>query len=201
MKILALELSSAHGSLAWLDEDLDSVQEWPNDRKHSGQFFENLECTVKTFGAPDKIIVGLGPGSYAGVRIAIAAAIGLQASSRAQLLGYPSLCAIDCTEYCVIGDARRQSFFFARVRGNDVIEGPTLCNETELREKLAALEKSTPIFSSEKLPQFERVELRYPSASILARQAQTPKRKFTLPPLEPIYLREPHITMPKKNIA
>ena len=64
MKILALELSTARGSLAWLDEDdTDLTREWPNDRKNSAVFFENLAAMTEKFGAPDTIIVGLGPGS------------------------------------------------------------------------------------------------------------------------------------------
>src|SRR5437764_14851867 len=118
MKILALELSSARGSLAVAaDNNVDLVREWPNDRKNSGPFFEHLSEVQKQFGKPDTIIVGLGPGSYAGTRIAISAAIGLQAASNAKLLGFPSICAIDCDtpDYCVIGDARRNSFFYARI--------------------------------------------------------------------------------------
>ena len=90
MKILALELSTARGSLAWLDEDAAGFsRDWPNDRKNSGAFFENLADVTKKFGPPETIIVGLGPGSYAGTRIAISAAIGLQVSSRARLIGFP----------------------------------------------------------------------------------------------------------------
>ena len=33
MKILALELSTARGSLAWLDGEIEDGHEWPNDRK------------------------------------------------------------------------------------------------------------------------------------------------------------------------
>jgi len=200
MKILALELSSARGSVAWLGQD-ESFREWPNDRKNSGSFFENLTAFQKQFGAPETIIVGLGPGSYAGVRIAISAAIGLQAASKPRLLGFPSICAIECegNEYCVIGDARRQSFFFACVRANDLVEGPNLFTEAELRSKIGKLEGNMSIFASEKLPQFERAIVRYPSARILARLAQDSNRSFSLPPLEPIYLREPHITMPKAH--
>ena len=197
MKTLALELSTARGSLAWLDGDADVVREWPNDRKDSGPFFENLADVRKQFGLPDKIIVGLGPGSYAGVRIAISAAIGLQAASNAQLIGFPSICAIDSNEYCVIGDARRQSFFFARIRANEVVEGPDLHSEIELRDKIDKLGTNMSIFASEKLPQFERAIIRYPSALVLARLARDSNRNFSMPPLEPIYLREPHITVPK----
>src|SRR2546421_3126136 len=139
MKILALELSSARGGLAWRDGDkVDFERQWPNDRKNSGPFFEHLAEVQKQFGKPDTIIVGLGPGSYAGTRIAISAAIGLQTASGARLVGFPSICAIECdaAEYCVTGDARRQTFFFARVRENELVEGPTLTSEAEVREKL-----------------------------------------------------------------
>ena len=200
MKILAFELSTARGSLAWLDnDDVEFMREWPIDRKNSGAFFENLDAVTKKFGAPETIIVGLGPGSYAGTRIAVSAAIGLQLSSGARLFGFPSICAMKCDahEYCVIGDARRKSFFFARSREQELVEGPTLHSDSEVKMKLDTFEPAMPIFSSELLPQFERVVLRYPSALVLARVAQQPQHSFHFPPLEPIYLREPHITIQK----
>jgi tRNA threonylcarbamoyladenosine biosynthesis protein TsaB len=199
MKILTLELSTARGGLAWLNGEVVLVREWPNDRKHSGLFFENLTEMQKQFGLPEIIIVGLGPGSYAGTRIAISTAIGLQMAANARLIGYPSIGAIETeeNEYCVIGDARRNTFFFARIRINDLVEGPTLLSEAELKEKLDKLEDKMPIFSSEPLPQFKRTAVRYPSALVLARLAQDLDRSFSLPPLEPMYLREPHITRPR----
>jgi len=199
MKILALELSTPHGSLAWQDGEIEFEREWPNDRKNSAAFFENLQAARRKFGAPEKIIVGLGPGSYAGTRIAISAAIGMQLCCDARLIGYPSICAMQCDaqEYCAIGDARRKSFFFARILENEVIEGPTLFSELELKAKLESLEAGTPVFSSELLPQFYRPVISFPSALLLARLAKESRRSFCLPPLEPIYLREPHITMPK----
>jgi tRNA threonylcarbamoyl adenosine modification protein YeaZ len=202
MKILALELSTARGSLAWLDGKIEDGREWPNDRKNSSTFFENLNAITKKFGGPDTIIVGLGPGSYAGTRIAISVAIGLQLSSGAGLTGLPSICAIQCDarEYCAIGDARRKSFFVARIRGNELVESPLLFSQSELQAKLESLEPGIPIFSSEPLPQFERAVIRYPAALVLARLARVPHRSFSLPPLEPIYLREPHITFPKLRI-
>ena len=221
MKILALELSSAQGSLALLNGGEVAVsREWPNDRKNSGPFFEHLAEVQGRFGKPDVIIVGLGPGSYAGTRIAISAAIGLsfggtdsgpsdeqiQSMGRhrgrpsVRLIGYPSICAIECgvSEYCVIGDARRQSFFFSRTRESSLIEGPALMSEAELREKLDKVDKKMSIFATERLSQFERAEVRYPTAKVLGQIANDRMRNFVQPPLEPIYLREPHITIPKK---
>ena len=223
MKILALELSSARGSVALLNNhEIEFSREWPNDRKNSGPFFEYLVEMQKQLRKPDTIIVGLGPGSYAGTRIAISAAIGLSFGARRavnaspartaqkvghdsacpsiRLIGYPSICTIGCdaAEYCVIGDARRQTFFYARVQKNNLAEGPDLISEAELREKLDKVERKMSIFATEKVPQFERAEVRYPSAKILAQLANDADRTFTQPPLEPIYLREPHITIPKK---
>jgi tRNA threonylcarbamoyladenosine biosynthesis protein TsaB len=222
MKILALELSSARGSLALFNiGNVDFFREWQNDRKNSGPFFEYLAEVQKEFGKPDTIIVGLGPGSYAGSRITISAAIGLSMAGGTgsvpsderiklvgrhggrpsiRLIGFPSICAIDCdaAEYCVIGDARRQTFFFARVRDNNLIEGPTLMSEAELREKLDKVDDKMSIFATEKLCQFERAAIRYPSAKVLARLARDANRNFAQPPLEPIYLREPYITIPRK---
>ena len=200
MKILALELSSARGSLAWLDGDRDPVvRKWSNDRKHSGEFFENLQTVTNEFGRAEQIIVGLGPGSYAGIRIAIAAAVGLGIAWNAPLAGFPSICAIESTtdDYVVIGDARRQSFFWAHIRGRDLSDGPTLFTEAELKEKLDKLENSMPLFSPKELPQFPRAIIGHPSALVLAQIAQANKRCFAMPPLEPIYLRDPHITIPK----
>jgi tRNA threonylcarbamoyl adenosine modification protein YeaZ len=199
MKTLAIELSTAHGSLAWLEGEIEFTRDWPNDRKNSAAFFENLEAIRRKFGVPETIIVGLGPGSYAGTRIAISAAIGIQLSCDAHLIGYPSICAMQCDaqEYCVIGDARRKSFFFARIIKNEVIEGPTLSSELELKAKLESLDPATLVFSSEVLSQFHRPLISFPSALILARLAKESRRSFCLPPLEPIYLREPHITLPK----
>lgn len=199
MKILALELSSGRGSLAWLDDDEETfAPSFPNDRKHSGLFFENLQLCLQRGGSPNAIVVGLGPGSYAGVRIAIAAAVGLRAASTAKLAGIPSICAIETAacEYCAIGDARRGSFFFGRVRDGRIVEGPSLHSADELEMKV--METSGPLYASEPLPQFPKATVAYPSARRLAELAREQAGEIadTLS-LEPIYLREPHITVPK----
>ena len=201
MKILALELSSARGSLAWRDGDLEWARDWANDRKNSGEFFENLAEVRKQFGSPNRIVVGLGPGSYAGTRIAISAAIGMQLASKAELVGLSSLCAIECDspEYAVLGDARRQTFFLAQVRNRIMSAPPALLTEAALEAAVDSLRSRMPIFAVETLPQFDGVTVRHPSAQILARLAREPNRAFVLPPLEPMYLREPHITTPKRK--
>ena len=197
MKTLALEMSTAQGSIAWR-EDGEALFDgrFAADRKHSGAFFENVQQCLERFGRPEKIIVGLGPGSYAGVRIAIATALGLRSATKAKLAGIPSICALDVetADYCVIGDARRQTFFFAKIEGGRLIEGPILKTLTELEAKIG--ESTLPVYASEQLPQFPVAKLAYPSASRLVEIAGLYADNID-GALEPIYLREPHITVAK----
>jgi hypothetical protein len=76
-----------------------------------------------------------------------------------------------------------------------------LYSESEMKGKLDKLDSTIPVFSSDSLPQFERVVICYPSAVVLARVARESHRSFFSSPLEPIYLREPHITAPKMGIG
>jgi tRNA threonylcarbamoyladenosine biosynthesis protein TsaB len=197
MKTLALEMATAQGSIAWR-EDGEALfdDRFAADRKHSGAFFENVQQCLERFGRPEKIIVGLGPGSYAGVRIAIATALGLRSATRAKLAGIPSICALDVNpaDYCVIGDARRQTFFFAKIGDGRLTEGPILKTAAELEAMIGEL--TLPVYASEQLPQFPVAKLAYPSASRLVEIAGLYSDGID-GVLEPIYLREPHITVAK----
>ena len=194
MRTLVLELSSSRGSIACMEDGTEPfVAEFPNDRKHSGAFFDNLQRCIQRCGRADQIVVGLGPGSYAGTRIAIAAAIGLQAATGAQLSGVPSVCGIstEAAEYVVVGDARRQAFYFARVRHRRCVEGPLLCTREELEQRLQ--ETQCPVLSTEAVPAVPNVLIAYPSALLLGK---IDRDNVSPEPLQPIYLREPHITLP-----
>jgi tRNA threonylcarbamoyladenosine biosynthesis protein TsaB len=199
VKILALELSSGQGSIAWADGAGEPViSTFPNNRKDSGAFFRSLREVISSRPAADRIVVGTGPGSYAGTRIAIAAAIGLRAATGAELVGLPSVCAIptEQEEYCVIGDARRQSFYFAHVRHRECVVGPVLCDVAELSERIEAA-NSSPVFAAEPLAALPQAQVSYPSAAILAQLAASDHPNMAREPVQPLYLRDPHITQPK----
>lgn len=197
MKVLALELSSPIGSVALSGgDDGTALRAFPADRKDSGLFFENLRAIYETGDPPDLIVVGLGPGSYAGVRIAIATAAGLRIASGARLLGIPSICAIDRHEYIFAGDARRSSFFFAHVVDGCCAKGPVLASEEEMRAQLSQAGE-LPIIATQPLAQFERVTVEHPSASRLVELGQR-FEGASAETLEPIYLREPYITTPTR---
>ena len=202
MKILAIDLSAGRGSIAWSDEAGEAFDAtFANDRKHSGLFFENLQQTLQRFGTPELIAVGLGPGSYAGTRIAIATASGLAAATGARLCGVSSVRAFETEagDYSVVGDARRQSFFFAHVSGRECIEGPLLYTRDELLDRLGR--SAHPVLASEEIADLRAAILSYPSARVLAEIARRAPDAIATQPLEPIYLREPHITYPKTRAA
>lgn len=202
MKILAFDLSSARGSIAFRDGASESFAcDFPNDRKHSGVFFEQLKVCTRTCGLPGCIVVGLGPGSYAGTRIAIAAAVGLRTANQAQLIGMASVRALetDAPDYLVVGDARRNSFYFARVQQRRCLEGPLLCTNDELQERLAT--NNLPVFRSESIRGFESLSQAFPCARILAQIGAEEQTGAAEAPLEPIYLRDAYITQPKPVFA
>ena len=199
MTVLAIDTSTNHGTVALLaDGEMRLAETFIADRTTSSALFTVLERAVALAPRVDQVAIGLGPGSYAGVRIAIAAAIGLELGGGAQLVGIPSVAALetDATSYLAIGDARRETFYFTRVEDGVCVEGPLLVSESELRERLAA-HATLPVFTSAALAAFPDAQIALPSAARLARLAGAGRGITATGDLEPIYLREPHITLPK----
>ena len=198
MKLLGFDLSTRRGTIALLNGDnVLCARDWPNDRRNSAPFFTVLDEIICEHGAPEAIVVGLGPGSYTGTRIAISAAIGLQATTRAALTGLSSLSAVsEENEYAVIGDAKRASFSFAVISGGLFASEPDLLSQNEMNERISSI-TTMSIYTSDELPQFTTVQLRFPSARLLCLRAQRFPQNLARAPLAPIYLREPHITTPQ----
>ncbi len=202
MITLAIDTSTARGSVALLDGSALLFDEhFSADRRHSASLFTTLARVRDLAPRADRIAVGLGPGSYAGIRIAIAAALGLESALRATLVGLPSVAALetDAPRYIAIGDARRETFYWTEVEAGCCVEGPLLVSAAELRTRLAAA--TLPVFTSEALPAFPEAALALPSARLLARLAATGRGITATRDLEPLYLREPHITAPKPRSA
>jgi tRNA threonylcarbamoyl adenosine modification protein YeaZ len=79
----------------------------------------------------ERIIVGTGPGSFAGIRSAIAFAQGFALGRKCEVLGLPSPCAVAAQVYAganggefplaVVGDARRGKFWIALFEGLNLV--------------------------------------------------------------------------------
>lgn len=200
MTTLAIDTSTSYGSVAVLHEERLILDErFVADRSHSSSLFTILERAVAAAPAIDRIVVGLGPGSYAGIRIAIAAAVGMQIARGAELAGLPSVAALDTSarSYIVIGDARRETFYFTQVKNGLCTEGPLLLNEQAVRERLDLY--TGALLTTAPLPGFPAAEVALPSAARLAELSTKGRGVIVSDDLEPIYLREPHITLPKNR--
>ncbi len=195
MKILAIETSTSSGSVAIAEDgELHGERSFQSRRSHNSQIFAPLGEILED--DLDGIVVGTGPGSYTGVRIGIAAGMGLALARGIPLMGIPSTQAIDCEDstYAVVGDARRGDFFWSV---GDAIEVLAL-------EKLGfrALEWEKPIFTFDAKPPVAAAVVTSPRAAVLARSASVlDERKLNelaASPVEPIYLRPAFVTTPRK---
>jgi len=195
--ILALEASSDFASVAlWEGGSIVASREFASRRSLSADLFPVLASLLEGVSGVETIVVGLGPGSYAGVRITIAAALGLQSVWRCRLVGIPSVAAFGALRgnYQAIGDARRGTWYYAQVRDGQCVEGPRLLESAEhLRRAISSGEG--PVRTSEEIASEWNAEMVLPQAGLLAELAALDQGILQHTDLEPLYLRAPHITV------
>jgi tRNA threonylcarbamoyladenosine biosynthesis protein TsaB len=206
--VLAIELSTSRGKLAVVrDHEVLFQSEFTSQRSHNSQLFAPLHSALTIAGDDlDLIVIGLGPGSYTGVRIAIAAGQGIGMTRGIPTLGLPSIVAPDNANsngsFCLIGDARRDGFFVATICDNRVTnEGIQVCSASELQVWLSK-RQNFPVYTYDlKMVEISHAVLTYPSAIELAKLAQLTENGQSDLDLEPIYLRDAFITEAKRPWA
>lgn len=159
-------------------------------RGRGGGLFTALEEILKESPPLKRVVVGTGPGSYNGIRAALAVGWGISAVRGVPVVGVSSLLGLGEGSYCAIGDARRGQFYFARVEDGRFIEEPVLLEAAELRPKLEEY-PGLPIFACDTIAAVPEAQVRHASAARLAGIQGGEGRP------EPIYLKPPHITQPK----
>jgi tRNA threonylcarbamoyladenosine biosynthesis protein TsaB len=119
---------------------------------------ERAVASAGGWGSVDLVAVGLGPGSFTGVRIGIATAQGLVASGGAALAGVCTLDAVglglrrarpDVDAYLAVLDARRSEVFSAlySAAGERIWE-PAVSTPAELAERVGQLPQPPPAAGS-----------------------------------------------------
>ncbi|CAN2218930.1 COG1214 Inactive homolog of metal-dependent proteases, putative molecular chaperone [Candidatus Nanopelagicaceae bacterium] len=116
--------------------------------------------------APERVVVGMGPGPFTGLRVGIAFARTFALSREIPLIGVCSLDAIDTgkSDYTVAIDARRKEIYWARFEGGIRVEGPFVSKPEEVKDFIIDL---------------------YPNARTLVTLAESQNES------EPFYLRRP----------
>lgn len=135
MKLLAIETSAATGGIALLDgQEVIAERTLQLSRTASTlllpaitELFESQSWSLETLEA---IAVGVGPGSFTGVRIGVATAQGLAAAAGLNICGVPSLlglveqASIEPAKIAVLRAAPAQELFFMLYDG--AVEGHTI---------------------------------------------------------------------------
>lgn len=198
MTILALETSTPRASLA-VFRGGEIIREWAfqSDRAHNARLFQPL-AEALDIADPDLLAVGTGPGSYSGIRVAIAAALGIALARRLPLVGWPSLTAFDIAEDgFVIGDARRGACFIAPLANARLAAPP----EIVPREELVARTAHSRLWTLDSSPPLPSAIVVAPTARWLARRVavldESERAALAAITPEPIYLRAPFITTPR----
>ena len=207
MKVLSLELSSSRRAvgLADLESALPATEvglESGTDPRRTSAFglIEKVLALSEGKQSVARLAVGLGPGSYTGIRVAISIAQGWVAARPIEIVGIPSVDIL-------VEQVRRQgvrgsiSFAFDAQRGEVYLaryvfaesdpatldHGLRLMSLTEADERLAAGERIVGPDLEKLLPQVTPL---FPSAAVLAELARTSTNRIAPEALEPVYLRE-----------
>ena len=194
MKTLALEFSSPRRSVAVLDSNtlLAEQSETAGENVPPLQLVERALTAAKILrGEIECIVVGLGPGSYTGIRGAIALAQGWQLANGVKLLGVDSAAAVTVQareekisgDFCVVIDAQRGEFYVA---GSTPDQSLRLVTADEMKLIAAS---GVRLVGPEVTKWFPGAREIYPTASALGILAASRTNFITGENLEPVYLR------------
>ena len=206
MKILALEFSSAQRSVAVVVDGhvRGRTQETGT---HESRALSLIEAALDAAGLErenvDCLAVGLGPGSYAGIRSALALAQGWQLARGTKILGISSVESLAAQASAekihgyvnILIDAQRNEFYLARYEVN-----ASACREmAPLRlagreEVLALVRAGETVLGPEVTSEWSAARQLFPDAAMVG-QLASQRSDFVLGErFEPIYLRETRFT-------
>ena len=207
---LFIESSTPRASLALLRGSAVVFEEtFTGDRSHNALLFAPLERALAALEPGEslaEVVIGTGPGSYSGTRVGIAAGQGVALVHGCPAVGLSSLVAVPSARpgSLAVGDARRGSVWRAGFG-----EEPELCGVEELaREIRGVLDGGFAVFSLETVGKVglpgelaARVVLEQPTAGLLAKAwlglSAEERAKLAGLPVQPAYLRPPHVTEAK----
>jgi tRNA threonylcarbamoyladenosine biosynthesis protein TsaB len=213
MNILALDTSMGACSAALLRDRSGAAtlvaRKAPMTRGHAEALMPMLEDLMEEakldFTELDLIAATLGPGSFTGVRVGVAAARGLALATKAKLWGTDSLTVMAQSvladrgaPFAISIDAHRGMLYFGLFAGDGLrLEGPLLLNPkaaaAKISPNLRAFGSGAAILAEAARDIGIEIELSRPdlqpdasNLAVLAAQANA-----TLPTLRPLYLRPP----------
>ena len=203
MNILAIETSVAQASLCLYSAgEVRFTTTWQAERNHDAHLFPALQQALDSLPSPDNldyILVGAGPGSYGGVRVALAAGVGISTVTQARLVALESWAQLAEEDACVVADARRGGWTVRYPDGRIEVLSPEQLKQ--LPNALYSVE-AAGVLSSKGIGNIRKEGL-IPTAEGLVNtwlgMDEAERAVLMEKPAEPIYVRPPHITAAAKK--
>lgn len=203
MNILAIETSVAQASLClYSGGEMKFSTSWQAERNHDAHLFPALQLALDSLPTPDLldyILVGAGPGSYGGVRVALAAGVGISTVTQARLVALESWAQLAEADTCVVADARRGGWTVRFPDGSIEVLSPEQLRQ--LPNVLNTVE-TAGVLSSKGIDNVRKEGL-IPTAEGLVQtwlgMSESERSRLEEKPAEPIYVRPPHITAAAKK--
>ena len=174
---LAIDTSTSRTSVGLIvnNELIWSVHE-DGATAHAEAIPRLLKKALEISNEISRVIVGMGPGPYTGLRAGISFAQAFAWARNIEVAGVCSLDAIACTatEYIAATDARRKEIYWAKYKDNKRIDGPHVNVPAEV---------SSEVFVGEGAHKYGLcAEATYPDVSVFHLLARVD---------QPMYLRRP----------
>jgi tRNA threonylcarbamoyladenosine biosynthesis protein TsaB len=212
MLTLAIETSSPHASIALTRNGqllAELTQAAPDAHAEAllpllGQLLAQAQVER---GALQRVAVGLGPGSFTGLRVGIAFAQGIALGLKLPAVGVPSLAALAWqgrrqTSAQIMGavlDARRDELFFAAYEEAGLVTGPHILQRASAADQIRQLLGGRPFGLAGHaareiaLPGWLVADVECPSAAAVASLAGS---SLATTDLSALYLRAPDVKLP-----
>ncbi len=197
MRVLAFDASTARGTVAVVDGgDVVWAEHFDSPRGRGGELFPALERAVRAAGTFDRVVVGIGPGSYNGLRAAIAAAEALHLARGVERVGVVSARALagETEDFFALGDARGGRLWLARITAGRVAEDFALVTPEEARARVEA-EPGVARLGTAELAAVPGVRVATVDGVGLARLGA--REAAATGEIAPLYLKPAHITTPR----
>lgn len=134
---LAIDTSTSRTIVGLVDGEkvlFESFAEGATD--HGRAVSDLVSQSLLNNPAPERVVVGMGPGPFTGLRVGIAFARTFALSREIPVIGVCSLDAIDTgkSDYTVAIDARRKEIYWARYVAGQRVEGPSVNKPDEVKD-------------------------------------------------------------------
>jgi tRNA threonylcarbamoyl adenosine modification protein YeaZ len=196
--IAAIDAASTDLSIALVSPDGTTVAEdgWTSDRRQSAELLPHLLALLgregTSLGALSAIGVGTGPGSFTGLRVAMALAKGLAVALARPIVGVPSLASwldADVTAEAAIARAgAREAFVLVRDAPDPIVVG---AGEVSTRFADAQVVAPAELAESWRLARAARPAGARAIGAAAARRLASDPAGDPVGTLDPAYLRQP----------